>query len=236
MGVKRVQAVGKESAVAAGVRVGGYARGAEARLRIILAALEAFGAEGFEGTSTRVIAERAGVALPSLQYYFGGKQGLYLECARHIAVQISEALDKTLADIAPLTSPNAEASADEARAALHFLLDHVADLLVGSRQPQAWVMFIIREQANPTAAFDLIYEQAMGRIASACTQLVSKALGKSTDDPEVRVRGFAVLGQLVAFRAARGAALRSLGWPDFDGERLYILKNAMRAHTEAALQ
>jgi hypothetical protein len=97
-------------------------------------------------------------------------------------------------------------------------------------------MFIIREQANPTAAFDLIYDQAIGRVADACMSLVSKALGRSADDPEVRIRGFAVLGQIVAFRAARGAALRSIGWPDFDGERLDIFKKALRDHTEAALR
>lgn len=217
-------------------RTGGYARGAEARQRIVLAALAVFGAEGFEGASTRVIAERADVVLPALQYYFGGKQGLYQECARHIAMQISAMLDPALAQIAPLISPSAAASPRQAKAALHVLLDNVADMLVGSRQPQAWVMFIIREQANPTAAFDLIYEQAIGRIADACTALVSKALGRSVDDPEVRVRGFAVLGQVVAFRSARAAALRSLGWRNFDGEQLEILKRALRAHTEAALQ
>src|SRR3546814_19804804 len=97
-------------------------------------------------------------------------------------------------------------------------------------------MFIIREQANPTTSFDVIYDQAIGRVAGACMTLVSKALERSADDPEVRVRGFAVLGQIVAFRAARGAALRSLGWPDFNGERLAILKKAMRDHKAAALR
>jgi AcrR family transcriptional regulator len=217
-------------------RTGGYARGAEARQRIVLAALAVFGAEGFEGASTRVIAERADVVLPSIQYYFGGKQRLYQECARHIATQISVMLDPALAQIAPLIAPSADTSPPQAKAALHVLLDNVVDMLVGSRQPQAWVMFIIREQANPTAAFDLIYEQAIGRIAAACTALVSKALGRSADDPEVRVRGFAVLGQVVAFRAARAAALRSIGWRNFDGEQLEILKRALRKHTEAALQ
>src|SRR3546814_14324462 len=97
-------------------------------------------------------------------------------------------------------------------------------------------MFIIREQANPTTSFDMIYDQAIGRVAGACMTLVSKALERSADDPEVRVRGFAVLGQIVAFQAERGAALRSLGWHDFNGERLDCLKKATRDPTEAALR
>jgi AcrR family transcriptional regulator len=234
--LKRVR---KGRAVASGAkraRTGGYPRGAEARQRIVLAALAVFGAKGFEGASTRVIAQQAGVVLPALQYYFGGKQNLYQECARHIAIQISAMLDPGLVQIAPLISPSADTTPRQAKEALHILLDKVVDMFVGSRQPEAWVMFIIREQANPTSAFDLIYGQGIGRIANAFIALVSKALGRSVDDPEVRVRGFAVLGQLIAFRAARSSALRSLGWRDFDGERLEILKRALRAHTDAALQ
>jgi TetR/AcrR family transcriptional regulator, regulator of cefoperazone and chloramphenicol sensitivity len=234
--LKRAHTGRKVASGAKRARTGGYARGAEARQRIVLAALAVFGAKGFKGASTRVIAQRAGVVLPALQYYFGGKQSLYHECARHIATQISAMLDPALAQIAPLIAPSAETSPRQAKEALYLLLDKVVDMLVGSRQPEAWVMFIVREQANPTTAFELIYEQGIGRIADAFTALVSKALGRSVDDPEVRARGFAVLGQVVAFRAARAAALRSLGWRNFDGERLEILKKALRAHTEAALQ
>jgi AcrR family transcriptional regulator len=234
--LKRVRKGRKVASGAKRDRTGGYARGAEARQRIVLAALAVFGAEGFEGASTRVIAQRAGVGLPALQYYFGGKQNLYQECARHIATQISAMLDPALMQIAPLISSSADIPLRHAKEALYLLLDQVVDMLVGSRQPEAWVMFIIREQANPTAAFDLLYEHGIGRIANAFTALVSKALGRSVDDPEVRVRGFAVLGQLVAFRAARSSALRSLGWRNFDGERLEILKRALRAHTDAALR
>src|SRR5271167_3377139 len=64
---------------------GGYARGDETRLRIITAALEVFGALGFEEASTRLIADRAGVNLAALHYYFAGKDGVYRACADHIA-------------------------------------------------------------------------------------------------------------------------------------------------------
>ena len=218
------------------VRGVAYARGVEARERIILAALAIFGAEGFEGASTRVVSKRANVALPALQYYFGGKEGLYLECARHIAEKMKAALDPALARIAPMIEPSAKTTRRQAVAALQVLMDQIIDMLVGSSQAEPWVMFIIREQANPTSAFDLLYSEAIGRVAHACTALVSKALGKSTADPEVRVRGFAVLGQLIAFRAAHAAALRSLRWPNLEGERLAIIKSALRAHTRAALR
>ena len=51
----------------------GYARGEETRLRIIRAAVELFGNQGFDRASTRDIAARAGVNAPVLQYYFEGQ-------------------------------------------------------------------------------------------------------------------------------------------------------------------
>lgn len=58
----------------------GYPRGEETKQRIIDAAIEIFGREGFAGTSTRDIAAAATVNTPAIQYYFDGKLGLYNAC------------------------------------------------------------------------------------------------------------------------------------------------------------
>ncbi len=52
-------------------------RGAEVRERVLHAALECFGAFGFEGTSTRAVAERARVSHPLLLYHFDSKEQLW---------------------------------------------------------------------------------------------------------------------------------------------------------------
>ena len=52
---------------------GGYQRGEETRARIVDAALALFGEYGFDGASTRDIAERAGVNAPAIGYYFDNK-------------------------------------------------------------------------------------------------------------------------------------------------------------------
>jgi len=49
------------------------------RERILAAALEVFAERGFEGARTREIAERAGVNLGLLAYYFDGKEPLWRE-------------------------------------------------------------------------------------------------------------------------------------------------------------
>lgn len=47
------------------------------RDQIIDAAVELFSEHGFEGTSTRMIAQKANVNLAMLSYYFGGKEQLF---------------------------------------------------------------------------------------------------------------------------------------------------------------
>jgi AcrR family transcriptional regulator len=47
------------------------------RERILEAALELFAAHGFAGTSTRQLGARAEVNVATLNYHFGGKQGVY---------------------------------------------------------------------------------------------------------------------------------------------------------------
>lgn len=53
------------------------ADGAQARQRILLAALALFAAKGFAKTSTREIAQAAGANIAAISYYFGDKAGLY---------------------------------------------------------------------------------------------------------------------------------------------------------------
>ena len=47
------------------------------RERILAAALDLFSERSFEGASTRLIAERAGVPQPLLTYHFGNKKELW---------------------------------------------------------------------------------------------------------------------------------------------------------------
>jgi TetR/AcrR family transcriptional regulator len=54
-------------------------RGEDVRRRILDAALECFGAFGFDGASTRAVAERAGVTHTLVLYHFDSKDALWLK-------------------------------------------------------------------------------------------------------------------------------------------------------------
>jgi TetR/AcrR family transcriptional regulator, regulator of cefoperazone and chloramphenicol sensitivity len=213
---------------------GGYARGRATRAKIIVAALEIFGACGFDGASTRMIADRAKVNLPALQYYFGDKAGIYRACAEHIAERLAAHLGPTVERI---RGALAEPSLSRARrlALLQTFFDTFADLLIGGREPEHWVLFIIREQASPTAAFDILFERVMQHFARTGAALVGGLMGLPPDDPRVLARTLMLFGGVLFFRTAREASLRLLGWRDFRGRRLDFLKGALREHVAASL-
>jgi TetR/AcrR family transcriptional regulator, regulator of cefoperazone and chloramphenicol sensitivity len=212
---------------------GGYARGDETRARIISAALKVFGTYGFGGASTRMLAESAGVTLPALHYYFDSKEGVYLACAEHIAEQLDERFRTLTSGVADALK---EASSPRGRLLdmLLTLVDGFADFFLGAHELEKWVMFIIREQAQPTRAFDIIFDRVMQRTFNTLAALVSRLLERPASDIEVRIRTFTLIGQLVFFRTAREAALRVTGWRDFDGERLGLVKRVLRAQIAAA--
>ncbi len=212
---------------------GGYARGDETRARIISAALDVFGTHGFGGASTRMLAESAGVTLPALHYYFDSKEGVYLACAEHIAEQLDErfrALTSGVADALGGPPPPRARVLDM----LLTFVDSFTDFFLGAHELEKWVMFIIREQAQPTKAFDIIFERVMQRTFNALAALVGQLLERPVSDMEVRIRTFTLVGQLVFFRTAREAALRVTGWRDFDGERLKLVKRVLRSQIATA--
>ena len=53
--------------------------------RLLDVAIDHFGRLGLEGASTRSIARDADTLMSSITYHFGGKEGLYLAAADHIA-------------------------------------------------------------------------------------------------------------------------------------------------------
>ena len=57
----------------------------DTKSKILAIAEELFAELGFDATSTRLIAKKAGVNIAMLNYYFGGKEGLYMAILeRHI--------------------------------------------------------------------------------------------------------------------------------------------------------
>ena len=212
---------------------GGYARGDEKRTQIIQAALRRFGEDGYDGASTRQIAQDAGVNPPALQYYFSGKEGLYRACAEAIVEGFFAAMQDVYAraDAVAPGDPRAAASA------LCDIIDAAADFLFETAEVEGWARFLARVQNRDGVG---PIDQALGDRAEDvlyvhCTRLVGLVHGEAAAADITKLRTIAILGQLTNFHLEQASALRQMGWPDFRGARLSTLKAMLRAQTWAAL-
>ena len=167
--------------------------------RLLDIAVREFGSKGPEGTSTRAIAAAAGTAMSSITYHYGGKDGLYLAAADHIAGQMDEDMAVALA-----CEPR-PADAAGARACLHDLLGHFFDKMFVDRETES-ALFIMREQMEPTAAFDRLYDGPMGRMAKQLVELVALASGATRALAEITA--MLLFGQVIVWRASRALAER----------------------------
>jgi len=68
------------------------------RKKLLRAASELFAEKGFDAVSTRDLCSRAEVNVAAISYYFGGKEGLYLEVFQIYARRISEKITHMLKD------------------------------------------------------------------------------------------------------------------------------------------
>ncbi len=77
----------------------------DGRDRIIQSAVACFGDRGFDGTSVRTIAERAGVSAPLINHHFGSKEGLRRAVDDHVVTRVRQLFGELDAgDPASLTS------------------------------------------------------------------------------------------------------------------------------------
>jgi AcrR family transcriptional regulator len=213
---------------------GGYARGEQTRRRILETAIELFGQSGYERASTRAIARRARVSLPALQYYFGGKEGLYRACAQYVTEDVRARLMPAAAH-----ARHALADGKRTRAELLELLRALIEPFLeglATDRPESWAIFFTRAQGEQAGAFEAVFEPIRITLTTLVTDLISRLLGLPLRSPEVTLRAVSIIGQAALLRRARPIILKALGWPDFDGERLAILKEVLWKSFEASLR
>jgi AcrR family transcriptional regulator len=200
--------------------------------RLLDIAIDQFGRSGLEGASTRAIATAAGTTMSSITYHYGSKQGLYLAAARHIADQMGERRAPALA-----ASETQSRGAEGPEAAMTALLTIVDRFVVVMVHPEsaAWARFIVREQMEPTEAFDVLYESVMGRLVDHLAALIIRIGGGRSDAAEARLKTIAIVGQALVFRVARATLLRVTGWADVDPDGAAAIRRIVRDHTIAIL-
>ena len=198
------------------------------RAKLLDVAVREFGAKGLDGAATRDIAAAAGTAMSAITYHYGGKEGLYLAAADHIAAHMAEHLGDALAAESGVGDDDPAA----ARAALHRLIGRLADKLA-EREMENGSLFILREQLASGEAFERIWAGIMGQLSRRLAELVRAATGAPM--PIARTASATLWGQALVVRANRGAVLRLCEVDELDAATLAAFSHRIHANIDAVL-
>ena len=214
----------------------GYAKGQETRLRIVLAAIDLFGEEGYERASTRKIALAAGVSLPALQYYFTGKMGLYLACAQHISAAVQARIYPVVDEVRETT--RGKVSLARLIDGLCTLQDALVDFMIGPAGTGKWAMFLVRERVglDSVDGFRIMRRQMGTPYTDFCASLIGRIIGLPPSAPETLIRLNTISGQVLPFQRPESSAVSSLGWSDAAQGRQAMVRRIIRQQTAAILR
>jgi AcrR family transcriptional regulator len=214
-------------------RPGTHLRGEETRRRILSTALEMFAEQGYDATSTRLLADRAGVNLPAIPYYFGSKEGLY-------RAVVTYCLEQSEAFLAPVTHKalalleKKDAPADALIDALCEIFERFVVLVSCGEQVEARRLLWARAEVERTPVLQMLQEGGKRQIFEPCAALVGRLFGRSPDDPATILRTLALFGQATIF--CHTGVQEVLGEAPIDKDRVAAVCALVRSQTEAILR
>lgn len=194
-------------------------RGDQTRQRLLQAAVDIFGRQSFDSTTTRQLADAAGVNLSAIPYYFGGKQGLYNAVAEEIAEYLEQHSRPLIGTVREILDRKSRPERAQLLDALHGFMADFTRVLVGDAVKPTQISFIIHEQLKPSSAFERIYGAAMQPLHMALGELVARLVGAdSAQDQRAVLISHTLIGQALGFIVARSTLLRRLERQELDAE------------------
>ena len=186
-------------------------QGAEIPRRLIEAASEMFARHGYAGTRLREIVRSADVDLSAVNYYFGGKEGLYA------------ATLKQLAEVRPgaATPANSPAVGQQAEDALYRQVLAILRRFVEGESSSPLGRILAHESMNPTDYFEQLITDIVRPELEQLGAIVRRLAGAGADDAMVARTAMSIMGQCLFYLFARGAIDRIYrGQPHDDCEAL----------------
>lgn len=202
----------------------------QTRAALIRAALQLFGRQGFEGTSTREIAALANANIGSIAYHFGGKEGLRAACANYIVETIGGVAGAAMAETTG-TADDAEA----AQARLNTVLEAMVGFIVARPEAGEFVQFVMRELSQPSEALDIIYDGVFEPVHRRLCGIWAEASGEDAESERTRITIFTLIGQVVYFRIARAAVMRRMDWDQVGPAEAADIVSVVRSNIDAIL-
>lgn len=198
-------------------------RGDLTRRALIDAAIKVFARDGFHAASTRELANAADVNLALINYYFKGKQGLYLAAFEVITSQMKSEIALVDEKIR-LCLERYDWSALDMNRRKEILLPVLLEMataflkLLTSDKTNDWAQLIMREQQQPTAAFEYVFSTLIRPLLAQIIKMIK--ILRNADEEEAAMISFSIFGLLVVWRVGRTGILRRMNWTAIGEEEL----------------
>ena len=166
------------------------------RERIMAAAAEVFGRNGFKAATIRQIAEAAGVNVAAINYHFKGKQGLYAEVLETLLAS-GFARYPANGGLAPDTPAPLRLEAFVRSFCLRLLSSHGWGGYHGKARLMA------KELADPSPALAPAVEKYIRPHKEMLVAIIEELLGPTATAPQAVACALSVVGQCLYYAAAQ---------------------------------
>jgi hypothetical protein len=99
--------------------------------------------------------------------------------------------------------------------------------MFGRSEASNWVRLVIREQQDPTSAFQILWDSFMEKMLGLMNRLVGLALGTDPKADDTRIRTLLVLSQVLFVFTARSTTSRQMGWKQLQQKELDLIREQL---------
>jgi len=160
----------------------------EASRRLLEAASEEFARHGYAGARIRHIVDAAQVNLAAVNYYFGGKEGLYRATLRFLAGQATPVVDRE--DLSP-----------ERRLRRHIFA--LLERFVGADRPSTLGRILVHELMHPARSGESVFAETLKTELERVRGALRQIAGPDVPESDIEHAALGVLGQCVLYLYAR---------------------------------
>jgi AcrR family transcriptional regulator len=197
----------------------------DTRTRLLDTAGAIFADKGFRATTVREISDKAGVNLAAINYHFGDKEQLYVECVRHAGT--------CCATRVPL--PQWEKGIPGSQKLRDFVQMFLNRAVV-DQQPPWHSELIMRELGRPSKACATFVQEFVRPTFGLLNVVLEELLGPAVPLAKRRLIAFSIVGQCLHYRFTREVVRSLLGPEEFAALDIELLTDHITQFSLAAIE
>ena len=196
--------------------------------KLLLHAADVFLEYGYENTTVRMIAQKAGVNAALINYHYGDKETLYLEVVRYWAKDAFQNFPLRFLD---------DPDADPAEKIRAFIYHALVCLFGPDGRGTGFGRLLVHEAAiSPSAVVQDIVSETIGPPTKAVTAAIAQITGIS-DVKKLQVYTACIVGQTVYFYLSRNLTKELLNISAIsDSQDIQVLSDELYTFSMAALR